>query len=394
VSRISIAYQAPAWPASMSSNGISKYVERVLPALMSMGVEPLVFAFDHGGALPGGVPSFPVEYRPQSLLEKVYRKLSPAGFDRFRFRRSFLPVLKAHGVDILEMEEARGDSLYLGDDPGVKVVLRLHGPWFLNGAALGLREDAVFAQRVERERQAILAAKHITAPSQDVIDRTAAYYRIDLSRAVCIPNPIEIPPETDCWQASLADPHLLLFVGRFDRHKGADILLQAFAKLKARHPLLRLAFVGPDRGLVGANGEVVGLKAYLASELPPAVVDAIDCLGELGQADIGQLRRKALLTVAPSRYDNFPYTVLESLSLGCPTIASDAGGASEMITSGVNGWLFESGSVDSLADVISKALSQGRGLGEMAHAGRVSVIERYSPEVVARRLYEHYRSML
>lgn len=394
MSRISIAYQAPAWPASMSSNGISKYVERVLPALMSMGVDPLVFAYDHSRASQGGVPSFPIEYRPQGLLEKVYRKLSPAGFDRYRFRKSFLPVLKAHQVDILEMEEARGDSIYLGEHPGVKVVLRLHGPWFLNGAALGLREDDVFAQRVERERQAILAAKYITAPSQDVIDRTAAHYGIDLSRAVCIPNPIEIPPEADCWRADAADPHLVLFVGRFDRHKGADILLQAFAKLKARHPLLRLAFVGPDRGLAGPNGEVVGLKAYMASELPPAVVDAIDCLGELGQADIGQLRRKALLTVAPSRYDNFPYTVLESLSLGCPTIASDAGGASEMITSGVNGWLFESGSVESLADVISKALSQGRGLSEMAHAGRVSVIERYSPEVVARRLYDHYRSML
>lgn len=394
VIQLSIAYQAPAWPASRSSNGISKYVEKVVPALMEMGVRPLVFAYEIGDNTDDEIESFPVFRENLTIHERFLRKLLPTWFEGYSLRQSFLPVLRSHKVDILEMEEARGDSLLLGKDPGVRIALRLHGPWFLNGAALGVPEDADFFQRVEREGLAIKAAEYITAPSQDVIDRTAAYYNIDLSHAVCIPNPIEIPEEAACWCEESANPHLILFVGRFDRHKGADILLQAFAKLWAVNPLLRLAFVGPDRGLTEPNGRCVGIQEYLINEVPSEVGVAIQYHGELGQAEILALRQKSVLTVVPSRYDNFPYTALESLSLGCPTIASDAGGASEMIVHGVNGWLFETGSVNSLISVITDALERRESLGEIAREGRLSVIDRYSPTVVARQLFEYYRGVL
>ena len=69
-----------------------------------------------------------------------------------------------------------------------------------------------------------------------------------------IPNPIAVKPEAHRWRLETCDPNRILFIGRFDRHKGADFLLRAFAALAPSVPNLRLDFVGNDVGLMLEDG--------------------------------------------------------------------------------------------------------------------------------------------
>lgn len=65
------------------------------------------------------------------------------------------------------------------------------------------------------------------------------------------------------------------------------------------------------------------------------------------------LMKQADAIVSTSLFEGFSNVIVEGLCLGTPVIASDCPGAnSEVITEGVNGFLFETGDAESLAKVI------------------------------------------
>jgi len=64
------------------------------------------------------------------------------------------------------------------------------------------------------------------------------------------------------------------------------------------------------------------------------------------------------LFVCPSRSDNLPNTVLESLACGVPVIGSTTGGIPDMARPGQTGWLFQSGGVDDCAEAILAAIAE------------------------------------
>jgi len=87
----------------------------------------------------------------------------------------------------------------------------------------------------------------VSAPSAEVLQAVKDYYGFDLSASRVIPNPLAAAAESETWGVKNRSNPSLLFVGRFDRRKGGDLILRVFAELAASDPRLCLTFVGPDR---------------------------------------------------------------------------------------------------------------------------------------------------
>jgi len=69
--------------------------------------------------------------------------------------------------------------------------------------------------------------------------------------------------------------------------------------------------------------------------------------------ELDRLIAEARFTVYPSEwYENCPFSVMESISLGTPVLGADIGGIPELIKVGVDGELFESGNEDELRSKI------------------------------------------
>ncbi|NNE50962.1 MAG: glycosyltransferase family 4 protein [Sulfitobacter sp.] len=98
----------------------------------------------------------------------------------------------------------------------------------------------------------------------------------------------------------------LLFVGRFDRQKGLDILLPAFARARAARPDLHLHLVG---------GAVRGSPA---PDLPEGVTNH----GWVSPDQIDSYYRSADALIVPSRWEGMPLVVLEALRNGTPVLLS------------------------------------------------------------------------
>jgi glycosyltransferase involved in cell wall biosynthesis len=301
-------------------------------------------------------------------------------------------IRSRHGLDMLEMEETFGAAWYAQQVLDVPVVVRLHGPRFLNGAALGLPVDDEFRRIDRAEGRCIGQATGVTAPSRDVLDRVRSRYGLALANARVIPNPVPLVPPERRWSLESCDRRSILFVGRFDRHKGGDLVIDAFREVAAASPQAELIFVGPDRGLRHGAGQVRDLPGYVAERLPPDVRARAHFLGPLDADRIEVLRRQAFVTVVASRYEIFGLTLAESLSFGCPTVAADTGGIPEVLLADQTGLLFASGDASDLAAKILTLFRHPQRAAAFAAAAAAGA-RRLAPDAVAEATIDYYETL-
>ena len=139
-------------------------------------------------------------------------------------------------------------------------------------------------------------------------------------------------------------PHLLA-LGRLTRQKGFDLLLDAFAGVRAAGVPAELTIVG--------EGEEQGTLQLQAERL--GITDAVRFAGFQGNppAYYGH----ADVFVLSSRYEGMPNAVLEALACGCPVVAFDCPhGVREIVRDGVNGLLVPPEDVPALRDALVRLL--------------------------------------
>jgi glycosyltransferase involved in cell wall biosynthesis len=292
------------------------------------------------------------------------------------------------------MEETLGTVRYLCESVPVPVVVKLHGPWFINGEAMGVAKDRSFAKRVSDEGLGISVAAGVSAPSLDLLRRTRSYYGLDLADASVIPCSMASRPKHQRWRLERRDPNRIVFIGRFDRHKGGDVMIDAFALLAKRFAHLRLDYIGPDRGIHDATGRPVSLSSYIESQLPNPYRERITVHGEISNSELDTFRREASVTVAPSRYENLPYSVLEAMAVGAPLVTSRVGGIPELISDGRNGLLAEAGDAADLARQIANLIENPGLAASLGEAAAVDCEARFSPRVIAGQTLDFYEQVI
>ena len=168
-------------------------------------------------------------------------------------------------------------------------------------------------------------------------------------RIAVLPNPVDLKGiraaqnSPSMWSGN--GPHLLA-VGRLEREKGFDLLLQAFA-------VVRRQFAGADLTIAGAGREDAALKALCGSL---GLGDAVRFAGHIDNPYA--LFQGATLFVLPSRYEGMPNALLEAAAAGLPLVATQAsGGVTDLLRGQPGAWLTPDISSEALAHTLVKALN-------------------------------------
>jgi glycosyltransferase involved in cell wall biosynthesis len=350
------------------------------------GADESVYAVDQGRA-------------PRSVVRRVidglWYRTAPQSAFRHTAKRSLLATVRRasteRGIQVFEMEESLGWARWIRQETETPVCVRLHGPWFLNGPALGVPQDVEFHRRVRDEGRAIRAADAVTAPSRDALRQVCDFYGLTLPEAEVIPNPTWPVPAAERWRLEDCDAKQVLFIGRFDRHKGGDLIIEAFGRVLKAIPDARLRFVGPDRGCVADDGQHWQIDKFIRHRIPGALeTGRIEYLGQQPFQALAQLRRQALLTVICSRYEIFGYTVAEAMAMGCPIVAAQAGGIPEIVQHDWSGLLHRAEDAADIAAKIIDLLTNPARAAELARQAALAGERQFYPEVVAGRLLEFY----
>src|SRR5262249_3567227 len=138
------------------------------------------------------------------------------------------------------------------------------------------------------------------------------------------------------------------FVGEFRDIKGADLLIDAVARLRADGRNVTLT-------LGGAGERMANLKAQVARL---TLADAVRFIGHV-KARYGF--SKGSLLVVPSRGDSMPYVVIEAAAAGIPMVAANVGGIPEIFGPDHADALFAPGNAGAMADAIAGALDDPEG---------------------------------
>jgi glycosyltransferase involved in cell wall biosynthesis len=338
--------------------------------------------------------------RPNTNLfwSKVRRRLDPEGWPQRAFCDALLDEihdLKSNqGLDLVEMEESYGWPAMLRGRVPVPVFVRLHGPWFLNGIADGVVKDESFGRRDRAEGAGLAWAHAVSAPSMDVLARTQQHFGIEFPVTTVIPNPAEVVPENERWRLDECDRNRIAFIGRFDRHKGGDVALDAFSQVLRQFPGACLDFVGPDRSLRDERGITWSFDKYLNEKLPAATREKVSYHGFLPAPQAAAVRKRAMVTIVPSRYETFSLTAAEAMMSGCPLVVAGAGALPELVQHERNGLVAKPGDADDLAKKVLLLLGDPLRAAQLGEQARKDALERYSPLVVAKQTLEFYRSVL
>jgi glycosyltransferase involved in cell wall biosynthesis len=164
----------------------------------------------------------------------------------------------------------------------------------------------------------------------------------------------------------------LVFLGRLVSDKGADLLLDALANLKAQGLMPRLT-------IIGGGPEEPGLRRR-ADAL--GIADRVEFSGiQTGEALARTLNSHKIL-VAPSRWrEPFGIVALEGIACGCVVVGSEGGGLSDAI--GACGVTFPNGDLQALTGALASLLSSPERLAQY-RAGARSHLARHRKADVAR----------
>jgi len=188
--------------------------------------------------------------------------------------------------------------------------------------------------------------------------------------------------------ALLADRHgaygtaRFVAVGRLERQKGFDVLLEAFADVVEERPGLQLRIVGEG----SQRSELEMLAARLG-------VTARVNIGPLAPADVAAAYRGSDALVLSSRWEGMPLTLLEAWASGCAVVATAVGSIPDVVDDS-DAVLVAPEDAKALAAAMSRLAANPSTCQSLGDAGRAKVAARYTWDHVAERYEQIYRRVI
>jgi glycosyltransferase involved in cell wall biosynthesis len=174
------------------------------------------------------------------------------------------------------------------------------------------------------------------------------------------------------------DATSVVYVGEFRHIKGADLLIDAVARLRADGRPVTLT-------LAGDGEETANLKAQV-QQLD--LGEAVRFIGHV-KARYGFSRGSVL--VVPSRGDSMPYVVIEAAAAGIPMVAANVGGIPEIFGPDHADALFAPGLASAMADAVEGALDDLDAAQARAKSLRERIFLHFSQKAMVEGVLAGYR---
>lgn len=198
------------------------------------------------------------------------------------------------------------------------------------------------------------------------------------ARLTLLTNGIAVDSHAECSDAAWPDGAIrVLFVGRFDRQKGADIFAATMTELGN----------GWHGCAIGAP-VVDGASPDFPRNFPPNV----SCVGWLRRDDVQRYLASCDVLVVPSRWEGFGLIAVEAMRAGKAVVAARVGGLADIVVDGITGRLVEPHDASGFIEAL-RTLDRDD-LRAMGVAGRTRFLREYTAESLNRGLFALYDTLL
>ncbi|MDQ5846785.1 MAG: glycosyltransferase family 4 protein, partial [Acidobacteriota bacterium] len=174
---------------------------------------------------------------------------------------------------------------------------------------------------------------------------------------------------------------MILSVARMnkdDRYKGIDNVIRSLPAVVRE--------AGPVEYRVVGNGDDVPHLRALAADL--GMSSYVNFIGSVEEAELREQYKSCLLFVMPSNNEGFGIVFLEAMAYGKPVVGGAHGGTPSVVKDGETGLLVDSSDVASIADSITRLLTDKALSEKYGRAGRMRLLDEFTFEQFERNLQE------
>lgn len=213
-------------------------------------------------------------------------------------------------------------------------------------------------------------ANSVVAQTQSAL----TYFSSDIrQRGRVIPNPVLMPdplPNSGRSEGRERLRKVVLAMGRLEKQKGFDNLIQAFGKLAARHSGWDLVIWGDGQERNALENRIRDLGLQNRVLLPGTTKKP------------GEIMRNADLFVLSSYYEGFPNVLGEAMAHGLPVLSYNCpSGPSELIRDGIDGILVPPGNMEALGVGMDRLMSNEAERQKLS-ASAPQVVERFGLKAI------------
>jgi len=392
VAMLSVHTSPLAQPGTGDGGGMNVYVRALGSALARAGVAVDVLTRAEHPEQP-----------PVVVVEPGFRVLHVPAGPCAPVPRAMLPELVSEFSDVareqLERCGAEYDLLHanywvsgavghrLKHELGLPLVTTFHTLDRVK-AEVGLADDVALRPRVEAE--VVRCADLVVASTFEEHDQLVRHYGADPERIEIISPGVDhrvfSPGDREAARrrVGLAPGPTVLFVGRIQPLKGADLVVRALAELETRPA--NLAIVGGPSGVDG-EAELDALHALVADLGLDAQVRFVP---PQPHEELADYYRAADVCAVPSRTESFGLVALEAAACGTPVVAANVGGLRFIVDHGATGFLVDERDPTAYAAVIDRVLGAST---DVMREQAVARSARYRWSIAAARLRRHYSDL-
>jgi len=299
-------------------------------------------------------------------------------FDMLRFcRRHRVLAFNVHfpSLSVFPFALLRFLRLYRG-----ALIISFHGADLSNAMGAGRIERALWKFVLHSATAIVACSKAFSADVSEFAGEAAPNVHA-VQNGLDIHYFVNNVDRANGLPAVLLNREFIMTVATWERKKGLDILLRAFAEVQRARAGLALV-------LIGRAGEAESALRMIAGEL--GVANDVLFLESVPHAQVGLYLEHAKAFCLPSRAEPFGIAILEAGAYRLPVVASRVGGIPEIVVDGETGLLVEPDDVRALAAALGRVLCDtdlARDLGERLY-------RRVITDFSWKRAYQDYRALI
>jgi glycosyltransferase involved in cell wall biosynthesis/GT2 family glycosyltransferase len=300
------------------------------------------------------------------------------------------------GLDLVSWPIWDLEGLAIQSARGLPNVLSLHTTYGLAAPFKpDWREPAYRRDHVDKiiaaESAALQSAPFILANSTKVLADIDAGSGVDLHRRGVWTIPHGLPDRIAPTSPRTDGRIKLLFVGRLETRKGADILLDALSLILPTRPQVDVLLVGE---IVADTRDASLPQTFARRRGHEPWSDRITFEGYAPAPRLDQAYADCDIFVAPSRYESFGLVFVEAMMFAKPCVGPRAGGVPEIIAEGETGLLVRPDDAEGLAQALATLIDDPLQRRAMGAAGRARYLAAFTDTEMALRLQAMFHAVV